>query len=226
MKEIIVVSHQARSALGAQIKAIAVNKIHPCHGKRRDIVNLCPWWRLSISLNNEPERLLILPRLTEDILDKITMLRVTRHPMPMPTATADERELFWQTIVEQIPGYLFWLENEFKIPTDWVSQRFGVREFHHPELIEALDELSPALALLELIDQLKPWGVANNEWEGTATELRQLLIQDERTRRDAERLLNWTNACGQYLGELTKMKPHRVKNTRTKDRRDWMGCAP
>jgi hypothetical protein len=120
------VSYQARSALGAQIKAIAVNKIHACHGKRRDIVNLCPWWRLSISLNNEPERMMILPRLGEDVSDKIILLRVTRHPMPMPTATAEEKELFRQVISQQLPGYLSWLENEFKIPNEWVSQRFGI----------------------------------------------------------------------------------------------------
>jgi hypothetical protein len=220
------VSHQARSALGAQIKAIAVNKIHPCHGKRRDIVNLCPWWRLSISLNNEPERMMILPRLGEDVSDKIILLRVTRHPMPMPTATAEEKELFRQVISQQLPGYLSWLENEFKIPNEWVSQRFGIREFHHPELIESLDELSPASTLLELINQLKPWGLANSEWEGTATQLRQLLLENERTRRDAERLLNWTNACGQYLGELAKTKPARVEQARTKETRNWRIKAP
>jgi ParB-like chromosome segregation protein Spo0J len=30
-------SHQARAMLGSQIKAITVNRVHPCHGKRRDI---------------------------------------------------------------------------------------------------------------------------------------------------------------------------------------------
>lgn len=219
-------SHMARSALGAGIKTIAVNKIHQCHGKRRDIINLCPRWRLSISLNNEPERMMILPRLSNDVSDKIILLRAIRHPMPARTETADEKAAFWERLMDELPGYLHWLETQFEIPKGWVSLRFGIREFHHPELMEALDELSPAFALLELIDQLEPWGKASNEWEGTATELRQLLIADDRTRKDGDRLLNWTNACGQYLGELAKMKPLRVQNARTKDRREWRICAP
>jgi hypothetical protein len=214
-------SHQARSALGAQIKAITVNKFHACHGKGRDIVNLCPWWRLTISLNSEPERMVIIPRLMADVADKIILLRATRHQMPAPTGTADQRESFWNQLMNELPGYLYWLENEFEIPGEWESDRFGVKEFHHPELVEALEELSAASILLELIDQAEPSGKADTEWEGTATELRQILCQNERTQRDAERILNWTNACGQYLSELGKKYPDRVKGARTETRRNW-----
>lgn len=219
-------SHEARSALGAQIKANAVNRVHPCHQKRKDILNLCPWWRLSISLNNEAERMMILPRLSSDVADKIILLRAIRHALPISTESADEREAFWNRLMSELPGYLYWLEKEFKIPEAWASSRFGIKEFHHPELVEALDELSPAFALLELIDQLKPWGPASSEWGGTAAELRQLLLADDRLRRDATRLLSWTNACGAYLGEIAKSKPDRVKNDRTAERRNWMIFAP
>jgi hypothetical protein len=219
-------SHQARSALGAAIKAIAVNKIHPCHSKGRDIVNLCPWWRLTISLNSEPERMLIIPRLTADVSDKIILLRVIRHPMPIAVGTADQKQSFWNRLIDELPGYLYWLENEFEVPADFRSDRFGVREFHHPELVEALDDLSPASVLLELIDQAEPWGKAGTEWEGTATELRQILLRNTGTQRDAERILNWPNACGQYLGELAKAQPNRVQNVRTNIRRSWRICVP
>jgi hypothetical protein len=84
-------SHQARSALADAIKTIAADKVHPCHGKRRDIVNLCPGWRLSMSLNNEPERMMILPRLTADVHDKISILRATRYAMPVATETPEEK---------------------------------------------------------------------------------------------------------------------------------------
>jgi hypothetical protein len=218
-------SHQARSALGAAIKAIAVNKVHPCHGKGRDIVNLCPWWRLTISLNSEPERMLIIPRLTPDVSDKIILLRVIRHPMPIPVGTADQKESFWNQLMNELPGYLDWLENEFEIPADFRSERFGVREFHHPELVEALDELSPANTLLDLIDQAKPWEV-DTEWEGPATELRQILCNNDKTRRDAERILYWTNACGQYLGELEKTHKDRLKSRRVNGRTKWRILPP
>ena len=53
--------YRDRIALGTSIKNLIADKVHPCHPKHRQIVNLCPWWRLSISLNNRPERLLVLP---------------------------------------------------------------------------------------------------------------------------------------------------------------------
>jgi hypothetical protein len=219
-------SHQARSELGAHIKNITVNRIHACHAKRRDIVNLCPWWRLSISLNDQPERMLILPRLTDDVRDKIVLLRATRHAMPIIAETADQKAAFWEMIMRELPGYLYWLETHFIIPEEWVSARFGVREFHHPEPVRSLDELSPASVLLELIDQLAPWGLADNEWEGTALELRQKLLDNSTTRRDAQRLLDWQNACGQYLGELERIHPNRTTNARTTTRRAWRIKAP
>ena len=219
-------SHHARSALAACIKGIAVNKVHQCHGKRRDIVNLSPWWRLTISLNNEPERMMILPQLSSDVFDKITLLQAFPNPMPYPTETADDKAAFWEILMDQLPGYLFWLENEFEIPLKWKAPRFGIREFHHPELVQALDELNPACVLLELVDQLAPWDTEGKVWQGTSTELRQLLLENDRTRRDATRLLDWTNACGQFLGDLAKIRPKRVQNVRSSEAREWRVFAP
>ncbi len=195
-------SHQARSELGAHIKNITVNRIHACHAKRRDIVNLCPWWRLSISLNDQPERMLILPRLTDDVRDKIVLLRATRHAMPIIAETADQKAAFWEMIMRELPGYLYWLETHFIIPEEWVSARFGVREFHHPELVRSLDELSPASVLLELIDQLAPWGLADNEWEGTA-------LEDD----NQKGLENQSSVNSQYVALLCVMR-HNFNTTK------------
>jgi hypothetical protein len=214
-------SHQARAMLGSQIKAITVNRVHPCHGKRRDIVNLCPWWRLSISCNDRPDKLLILPPLSDDISDKIILLRSSSFVMPMPTETSDEKEAFWNVLKAELPAFLWWLEYVFEIPEALRSSRFGVVEFHHPELLAALDELSPSHALEELIDQAKIWGAVDESWEGTALELRAALLNDDRTRRDAEHLLNWTNAAGQYLGDLQKKSPDRFESRKTSTRIIW-----
>ena len=214
-------SHQARAMLGSQIKAITVNRVHPCHGKRRDIVNLCPWWRLSISCNDRPDKLLILPPLSDDVSDKIILLRSSSFVMPMPTETSAEKEAFWEVLKSELPAFLWWLEHVFQIPEALKSSRFGIVEFHHPELLAALDELSPSHALEELIDQAKIWGAVNESWEGSALELRAALLNDDRTRRDAEHLLNWTNAAGQYLGDLQKKSPDRFESRKTSTRIIW-----
>jgi hypothetical protein len=215
-------SYQARHALAAQIKGIAANRKQPCHGKHRDIVNLYPWWRLTISLNNEPRRMLVLPPLSADVADKIILLHASSFDMPMPTETTEEEDRFWQALKADIPGYLYWLEHEFVIPDGLRSPKFGVKEFHHPELLEALDELSPSAELLALIDLANIWGPQSSEWEGSALELRSELLRNECTRRDAQRILEYINSAGQHLGELARSHPKRVVNARTNAKRNWI----
>jgi bifunctional DNA primase/polymerase-like protein len=208
-------SHAARVALGTNIKEVAANRVQACHPKHRQIVNLSPWWRLTISMNDRPERLLILPPLVEDIADKIILLRASCHPMPMPTNTPEQEGHFWNTVVSELPAFLYYLVNDFTITQDWHSARFGVRAFHHPVLLTELEELSPAITLLGLIDQAEIWEVQSSVWEGTALELRALLNAHHKTSRDAATLLHWVNACGQYLNDLAKIRPARVKRLRT-----------
>ena len=207
--------HRDRLTLGTSIKNIIANRVHPCHAKHRQIVNLCPWWRMTISLNDRPERLLVLPPMADDIADKIILLRATRYPMPMPAETPEEKEVFWRTLRDELPAFLYWLLHEYQIDDSWRDTRFGIRTFHHPYLLTEVEELSPAIALLGLIDIANIWEVQSNVWEGTALELRAELLQHPKTSRDADRLLEWTNACGEYLNDLCEIRPLRVKRFRT-----------
>jgi hypothetical protein len=127
--------HRDRMALGTSIKNLIANKVHPCHPKHRQIVNLCPWWRLSISLNDRAERLLVLPPLTDDMADKIILLRARKHPMPMAAETAEEKQIFWRTLLSELPAFLYWLINDFQIEDSWRNTRFGIKTFHHPTLL-------------------------------------------------------------------------------------------
>jgi len=166
-------SYQARAALGVNIKGITANRVQACHAKYRQIVNLAPWWRLTISLNDRPERLLILPPLAEDNRDKIILLRASRHPMPMPTELHQDKERFWNVLMAELPAFLFYLTQVFHVTEPWAGGRFGVKAFQHPALLTELDELSPAIQLLELIDLAQIWEVQSSVWEGTALGLRE-----------------------------------------------------
>jgi hypothetical protein len=97
---------------------IAANRVHPCQGENRDIVNLCPWQRLTISLNNKPQRMLVLPHLNSRRQKQITLSRATSSEIPMPTETSDDERRFWEALMLALPGYLYWLEDEFEIPPD------------------------------------------------------------------------------------------------------------
>jgi hypothetical protein len=207
-------THKDRLALGTSIKNLIANRVQPCHAKHRQIINLCPWWRVTISLNNRPERLLVLPPLADDIADKIILLRASKHPMPMPAQTAEQKETFWKTLTAELPAFLYFLVNEHPIDDQWQDTRFGIKTFHHPALLTELEELSPPIALLGLIDTAQIWEVHSDVWEGTALELRAELMAHHKTATDARRLLDWINACGQYLNDLAEMRPTRVKTFR------------
>ena len=52
---------RARRAFGAQLKQITASRDQRCHAKHRAGVILTPFWRLTISVNDEPENLMVLP---------------------------------------------------------------------------------------------------------------------------------------------------------------------
>jgi hypothetical protein len=135
----------------AQLKNITVEESHQVEAKYRDALTLRPFWRLSISLNDEPENLMVLPPLDEHIMDKMIILKCRKRQMPMPTAMPEEREAFWRRLMEELPAYLDWL-SELEIPAHLVSQRFGVQAFLHPEIKGELLAFEPPMVLLELID--------------------------------------------------------------------------
>jgi hypothetical protein len=209
-----------RRDFGSQIKSITVNEVQSCHGKNRDAVALTPFWRISVTLNDEPEHMMILPPLDESLTDKVILLKAAKHPMPMDTSTNEGRAAFWAVLMNELPGFILHLTT-FKIPIELKSQRFGVTHYHHPELLDALNELSPEHKLLGLVDSLDLFNCATS-WRGTAEELKHLLLDSPRTRSDAQQLLNWQNAIGTYLGRLASKRPDRISPIRENRQRAWV----
>ena len=58
---------RARRNFGTKIKEICANLTQSCHGKHRQALTLNPFWRLTISVNDEPENLMILPPIDESL---------------------------------------------------------------------------------------------------------------------------------------------------------------
>jgi len=211
---------RARRAFGARIKDFTVNTVQSCHAKNRQALSLKPLWRTSITLNDEPENLLILPPIDESLEDKIILLKAYKRPLPMDTSTLEGRQRFMSALLAEVPAFLNLLVN-FPIPARLKSERFGVTHFHHPELLASLSEMSPEMRLLALIDaHLSEGDGPANSWMGTATELERVLY-DSKGAHEARRLLDWSNATGTYLGRLAKKLPHRVRQERTKTSRIW-----
>jgi hypothetical protein len=210
---------RARRAFGARIKELLFGHAQRMHGKHRDELTLDPIWRMTISVNDEPEHLLVLPPIDESLEDKLIILRVSKKAMPMPTETTEQIKALTAAIKSELPAFIHFLMNEHEIDSAITNQRCGIRHWHHPELMKAIRELSPQARLLSLIDmEINP----SPFWEGTAEELEHLLVGSGSTvKTEAQRLFAWNNACGTFLGRLARDVPERVERVRKHEGRVW-----
>lgn len=193
---------RSRTNFAANIKSMLASMNQSCHAKHAEAVTLRPIWRMTLTLNVEPEHLLVLPPFRSDVRDKIIVLRVKNSPMPMPTGTPELEKVFWNTMVSELPAFLAYLES-WTIPADVADARYGVRAFQHLEICEKLDETTPEMRLLEMIDAEIRVDGFRPAWNGTAAELtRHLMRENSGCRDEARRMFNWGGACGSYLGRL------------------------
>lgn len=201
---------RARKNLAANIKACLFSGSVRIEAKNKNAFSFRPCWRMMFALNDEPECLLVLPTISEDMADKITLLRCHKRELPMPAYTMEERDAFFAQLVKEIPAMLHALE-QWEIPEDLREQRCGVKAFHHPSILASLHELSPEGQLAQLIDAAAAAGALPLPWTGTAAALKSMLTASPTTAREAERLLGgWHAATGAYLARLEGERVQRL----------------
>ena len=220
---------EERQFFGERIKEIVANEKARLHKKNSDALNIQPFWRLSISLNDNPEKLRCLPPLVDDLADKIIMLEAK----PVPdfwqrfASMPDPRRAFRETIEAELPAFAHYLVNT-SIAERFQSRRFGVKAFIPEELAQTLFESEPEHHLLLLIDKADLFEDGKT-WEGDAEDLKQHLCRDASpVRGSATRLLGaYPTACGQYLARLERRFPSRIKRAPRKAYcRDWIIHPP
>ena len=208
----------SRRVFGSKIKDMCVNSLQSCHGKHKEALTLYPIWRLSISVNDEAENLVMLPPLEESIEDKIMLLKVNQAIMPMKSDSPRSRVEFWDAVRAEIPSFLHFIEN-YVVPDELQESRFGIKAFQHPDLVEILKEMTHEnrlMALMEII--VIP---DNGSWKGTLEELETALLEDSTYKRQIEKLLYYPTALMTYLRRLQKSTPERVRSYKSNDKRGW-----
>lgn len=181
-----------RTALAETIKQIVANSAQRMRLMRTEPWTVHPYWRLTISLNDDPDKLRSLPLVTNDFGDKVLIFHTRQAELPMPTRTDEERKAFRDALREELPAFIWWLENEWVIPEDLLrykcgrdATRFGFREFHHPVIKSGLFDDTPAAELMQMIDmavftadgaEMKLWDLPSQSTvEGTWWERAQTL---------------------------------------------------
>ena len=204
--EILVIDDEAastrienRRALGDGIKTSLFASSVRIEGKFKTGFNFAPLWRIVIAVNDQPEALMVLPPLSHDLADKLMILKCQKA-----LELSDEDFEIWQAIIAaELPAFLHEVET-FEIQPENADGRCGVKSFYHPDVVDAISELSPEHQLRTMIEALESAGGIVLPWDGTSAALKAILTaQSSPVRLDADRLLgSWPAACGVYLSRL------------------------
>lgn len=218
--------HVSRRTVGENIKAMLFCRSVYCHAKNRQGVTLDPIWAMSLSINDDPEHLQVLPTIDASLQDKLLILKCEAHPRPVPSGR-DETE--WLTeIAENEIGPLAALVDAIggKASSDsLLAPRTRVAGWQHPEVMQELGDLAPEAQLLSLVNDVLFASPSSTFWQGTADELsRELRLSP--FGHEATRLLSWHGATGKYLARLEVRFPDRIIYQRTKTTRTWLIHPP
>ena len=206
------VDARTRRHFAAAIKGLCVNRVQSFHPKGKDSMSMTPFWRLSISVNDDQDHLMVLPPLDDSLLDKIILLRANQATFPFTSEDLAGRKRFRDTLTAELPGYLFWLR-AWRMPASLQDQRFGCVAYQNAELKQMLLDLDPEHKLWTLIRALKviPLGLVG--WTGEAGTLDVLLREKDRS-GDVARILYYNTACGVYLDRLSRIYPENIKRVK------------
>jgi len=223
-------AYEDRIFFGERIKEATVNDTARLHGKMRDAVMVCPFWRLSITLNNEPDKLRALPPMTPDVSEKLIILEAKSAPdfWKRFDDAADPRHAFRAAFTQELPALAYLLASQ-PVPASLVGKRYGVKSFIPPELAESLFESEPEFSLLMLADKVLWENQTTPEtWRGDAEDLKHALTDEGSVvRSSAAGLCKNLQFLGTLLAKLSKAFPHRVeKIKRTGTERGWLFYPP
>ncbi len=206
---------RTRRKVAASMKQLTVNETQTCHAKYREPISLRPFWRVTCSLNDEPENLLVLPPLDESVADKIMIFKVKRPEILDTPAWGPSRSDNMAKLVSEVPYFLSHLKS-FSIPKHLEDDRFGIVAYQHADVKVALETMTPETRLLELIDEVF-WpddataGTGDSHFLKASTIERRLIGKDSEVKESARTLLShWSGATGTYLARLADREDGRV----------------
>lgn len=212
----------SRRALGNHVKSMLFSAVQQCHPKGRTPINITPIWGMSLSVNEEPENLMVLPPIDETLADKLIILKC-RKPEP-PPGHPEEMQALLRMVERELPAFAHYLDT-LSIPPDYAEPRTGLRHYHNPEIVEALQGLSPEAKLDQLITAA--FLQDSSEWEGKALELETALTcWDSPWRHEAQRLFTFNTACGVYLARLAVAMPDRYRKRTLHGEHRWLIRTP
>lgn len=212
--------YRSRRSFGSKLKNLVANQTQMLKRRFTDSLPVAAFSRVTITLNEEPECLMVLPPIDDSLSDKIILLRASRAAFPFGDGDLDARRRYREKLSSELPAFLSFLQS-FEIPEEMTNQRYGVCGYQEPYLMQELTELTPEEELLTMIDHLNIWDVDRRDWIGTASQLQAQLLDKDKTGR-VKTILSFSTACGVFLERLKRVHADRISDYRSHGKtREW-----
>lgn len=217
---------RTRRIFGAMVKNVVVNEVQNFHAKGRVAFSTRPFVRMTMTLNDNPESLLVLPPLDEDVIDKVMLLQASQAKFPYRNDDLKGRQKYRDALSAEIPAFLSAM-SRFEIPREIQGKRFGVVAYHDPHLLASVHSLAPESQLLQILDLSNFWQEYPLGWRGSAFELQTLFSEKKRDPYGAfARVCQYSTTAGAYLRRLAGRNDGRVKLAGGDDRCHVYDIAP
>lgn len=145
------------------------------HPKFQD-ANVIPWYgRITITCNDDPDSLSIIPNMDMTIQDKVSLYKLAKREIKFPPNS----ELH-KILEQELPYFVGYLLFHYEPPTAVLDSnvRYGICPYHHPDLLQTAKEVTSHARLEEIVDIWRELNTYDStdpddepEWEGTASAL-------------------------------------------------------
>lgn len=204
---------QSRRHLGEQIKSLFFARNVMCHKKNGTPITVNPLWGLSMTVNNEPEHVMVIPTIDASLADKVLILKAEYAKRPVPDGML-ERDWLPKILEAEVPGLAFYADNFdlANVPQGLFDDRTIVAAWQHPEILGMIADQSTESHFWTVVESVLfgDLHAIHSTWKGSAEELTRKLLESD-YRREAEKLLSWPTACGTYLGRAMVQNPTRIR---------------
>ena len=129
---------KTRAILENAIKTVSANHGQRIHAKGKEALNqIDPFWRLTVSLNDDGPGLSVLPRPDGSMADKMLLFRASR-PDDMPHTDEEMKTLYLPAIKNAIAPFVYYLLYEHQIRSELKTDRAGIVPYQHSDLVAEL----------------------------------------------------------------------------------------
>ena len=198
---------KGRRKLAESIKQGVANEqvlYHPKFGSRKLVSAYRRW---TISCNDEPKYLKILPQMDDSLVDKLLILQAFEGGIPEEYRPREKWKEYREMIYSELPAFSHYLRN--RPLGDAGKGRFDVADYQAPEILRKMEETNPEHQPLNLMD-MEFAGIEREDCvEGTAAQILALLGKESKL---YQLYRGSSKAFGRYLNGMVREHRDRFKS--------------